>query len=131
MAKNKNVVLVVEDDKNLSKMLDFLFVAKGLATVSAGDGAEALRVMERTKPQAVILDLMMPVMDGYEFLKRMKADEKWKDLPVVVLSALPSEKKKDELMSLGAADYFDKPFKSTELVAAVVNLIEKSENSSG
>ena len=131
MAKNRNTVLVVEDDKNLSKMLDFLFVAKGLATVSAGDGAEALRLMERTKPQAVILDLMMPVMDGYEFLRRMKADDKWRDLPVVVLSALPSEQKKDEVMNLGAADYFEKPFKSTELVSAVVNLIEKSEKSPG
>ncbi len=131
MPNKKNTVLVVEDDKNLSKMLDFLFVAKGLATVSAGDGAEALRVMKRTNPQAVILDLMMPVMDGYEFLRRVKADEKWRDLPVVVLSALPSEQKKDEVISLGAADYFDKPFKSTELVAAVVDLIEKRESSSG
>ena len=131
MADKKRTVLVVEDDKNLSKMLDFLFVAKGLTTLSAGDGADALRIMDRIQPAAIILDLMMPVMDGYEFLDRVKADDRWKDIPVVVLSALPAEQKKAELLSLGASDYFEKPFKSTELVAAVVSLIDQRESASG
>ena len=121
MEKN---VLIIDDDEKLSKMLAFLFMAKGFKVESANSGPAAFKVLERIKPSIVILDVMMPEMDGFEVCEKVKGDPILKDIPVIILSALSSEQNREKSVSLGAYAYFEKPFKSAELVSTAVEAIE-------
>ena len=120
----EKIVLIVDDDEKLSKMLAFLFMAKGFKVESANSGPAAFEVLERIKPSIVILDIMMPVMDGFEVCEKVKGDPILKDIPVIILSALSSEQNREKSVSLGAYAYFEKPFKSAELVSRAVEAIE-------
>jgi len=117
-------ILLVDDDGHLAKMLTFLFMAKGFNLENAQNGLDALEVLKRIKPEAIILDIMMPVMNGFEFLKQIKEDNTLKDLPVIVLSALPPVDNQEKALSLGAYDYIVKPFKSSELIKKTMEAIE-------
>ena len=117
-------ILLVDDDGHLAKMLTFLFMANGFKLENAQNGLDALEVLKRIKPEAIILDIMMPVMNGFEFLKQVKEDTALKDLPVIVLSALPSTNNQEKVLSLGAYDYIVKPFKSSELIKKTIEAIE-------
>lgn len=120
----EKTVLIVDDDEKLSKMLAFLFLAKGFKVEFANSGSEAFKVLERIQPSIVILDVMMPEMDGFEVCEKVKGDPLLKDIPIIILSALSSEQNRDKSISLGAYAYFEKPFKSTELVSKAVEAIE-------
>ena len=120
----EKIVLIVDDDEKLSKMLAFLFMAKGFKVESANSGPAAFEVLERIKPSIVILDIMMPGMDGFEVCEKVKGDPILKDIPVIILSALSSEENREKSVSLGAYAYFEKPFKSAELVSRAVEAIE-------
>ena len=120
----EKIVLIIDDDEKLSKMLAFLFMAKGFKVESANSGPAAFKVLERVKPSIVILDIMMPEMDGFEVCEKVKDDPILKDIPVIILSALSSEQNREKSISLGAYAYFEKPFKSTELVSKAVEAIE-------
>ena len=117
-------ILLVDDDGHLTKMLTFLFMANGFKLESAQNGLDGLEVLKRIKPEAIILDIMMPVMNGFEFLKQIKEDAALKNLPVIVLSALPSINNQEKVLSLGAYDYIVKPFKSSELIKKTLEAIE-------
>ena len=117
-------ILLVDDDAHLTKMLTFLFIANGFKLEIAQNGLDALDVLKRITPEAIILDIMMPVMNGFEFLKQVKEDAALKGLPVIVLSALPSAQNRERVLSLGAYDYIVKPFKSSELIKKTIEAIE-------
>ncbi len=119
----EKVVLIIDDDEKLSKMLAFLFMAKGFKVESANSGPAAFEVLDRIKPSVVILDIMMPEMDGFEVCEKVKGDPVLKDIPVIILSALSSEQNREKSVSLGAYAYFEKPFKSAELVSTAVEAI--------
>lgn len=117
-------ILIVDDDEKLSKMLSFLFMAKGFTVDHAKNGNHAFEKLNQNRPDAVILDLMMPGIDGFEVCKKIKGDKKLKDIPVIVLSALPSAENKGKASALGAYAYFEKPFKSSDLVSKTLEAIE-------
>ena len=117
-------ILLVDDDGHLAKMLTFLFMANGYELEVAQNGLDALDVLKGIKPEAIILDIMMPVMNGFEFLKEIKEDTALKEIPVIVLSALPSTNNQEKVLSLGAYDYIVKPFKSSELIKKTIEAIE-------
>jgi len=117
-------VLLVDDDGHLAKMLTFLFMANGFKMESAKNGIDGLEVLKIIKPEAIILDIMMPVMNGFEFLGKIKEDASLKSIPVIVLSALPSTDNQEKALSLGAYDYMVKPFKSSELIKKTLEAIE-------
>jgi len=127
ITSEKKTVLIVDDDKHLMKLLTFLFVGNGFIVKSAENGLAALDVLNKCTPDAIILDLMMPGMDGYEFLSRIKEDYRLKDIKVIVLSALTESAAKEKVLSMGAYDYFEKPFKSTVLVKKTVEAIKNTE----
>ena len=122
-AGGKKEILIVEDDGKLSKMLSFLFAAKGFDARIANSGREALEILGSWKPDIMLLDLMMPEMNGFEVCEKLKADDRLKDIPVIVLSALTEDKHKKRVLELGAVDYFCKPFTSTALVSRVVEVL--------
>lgn len=110
-------VLIVDDDEKLIKMLGFLFMSKGFNVEKATDGQEAIDLLKNLKPDVIILDLMMPGIDGFEVCRIIKEDPFLKDTPIIVLSALSLSENREKLSALGAYDYFEKPFKSSDLVA--------------
>lgn len=104
----KPVVLIVEDDEVLLRALYLLFHNNEYTIASAIDGESALRMTERLKPNLVLLDLLLPKMNGFDYLKNIKANPAIKDTIVVVLSNLGDRDSLDKAMALGAKDYFTK-----------------------
>lgn len=102
------VVLVVDDDVILLDMYIERIKAEGAIVVSAKDGEEALQQARDSRPHVVLLDVMMPKINGFDVLKQLKIDPDTKKIPVIILSALSDEEKKRTGLSLGAADFIVK-----------------------
>ncbi len=109
-------VLVVDDAERLRTLVKTYLTQEGFRVVTAGDGQEALFVARHEKPDLIILDLMMPQMSGYEF---MRAYSRESDTPIIILTARVEENDKVLGLELGADDYVTKPFSMRELVARV------------
>jgi DNA-binding response OmpR family regulator len=101
-------------------------MSRGLKVETAINGIEAFDEIKKKRPDIIILDLMMPGMDGFEFCEKIKADSQYKDIPVIVVSALPSSSNRTRLLSMGAADYIQKPFDSSELVNRIEEVLNTS-----
>ncbi|HEY1074129.1 MAG TPA: response regulator [Patescibacteria group bacterium] len=98
-------VLIVDDDMTLREMYEEYLKASGYLVVTAQDGEEGLAQAKQSKPTAILLDLMMPKMNGIEVLRRLKADEELKEIPVIVFTALIQDLEKQESFAAGASDY--------------------------
>src|SRR5512138_204365 len=122
MEKAKTV-LVVEDKPSLAQMLRVLFMAKGLDVQAAFNGEEALEKVPSLSPGLILLDLMMPKMDGFETLRRLKADPGTAKIPVIILTARKEKEDMDRARALGAVEYITKPFKAVEVVDKVLRHI--------
>lgn len=105
---NKKKVLIVDDEPYLVKIIRDRLTAGGFEVIMAEDGGAGLKMAEE-KPDIILLDVMMPVMDGFEMLKRIKADPLTKDIPVVMLTAKQDQESVEKVFELGAADYAVKP----------------------
>jgi CheY-like chemotaxis protein len=103
-----STVLVVDDEAGARRTLMRLLAREGYETVGAGDGREALRSLEARTPDVILLDLMMPEMDGLELLEALQANAQWKALPVVVLTALSDTHTVNRARQLGAKAYLVK-----------------------
>ena len=117
-------VLLVDDDKLIGKMIKAFFLSKGIGVEVATSGAEGLEMLKDKKPDAVILDLMMPGMNGFEFCEIVKKDDQIKETPIVILSAFPTEKNIERGFSLGASQFIKKPFNIRELRDKVVAVMK-------
>ena len=109
------LVLVVDDDPHTRNLLRDLCEASGYRVVQAEDGVECLEKLPKENPDMVLLDVMMPRKDGFAVLKSMRDDARYKDIPVIVLTAMGDMDGKIRGMELGADDYVTKPFKLIEL----------------
>ncbi len=112
-------ILIVEDEEDLCKVFTLRAQKSGFGVITAGDGLQALAKVQTENIDLIVLDLMMPHMNGFEFCARMKADEKTKGLPIIVLSALSAEEDRIRVMESGADAYFVKPFDLDILIAEV------------
>jgi len=110
-------VLIVEDDENISEAVAFKLKQQGYICLRAADGLEGLRLLRREKPDLMVLDLMLPGMDGWKLCEQ--AREEGFALPIIIVSARTSEFDKVQALSLGADDYLTKPFGMNELAARV------------
>jgi len=120
-------VLLVEDDRFLRRAAEASLRQAGYTVAIAGDGEEALRQVAAVKPAIVLLDLIMPKLQGFEVLRRLKAAPETASIPVVVTSNLGQETDVKQAMNLGAAAYFIKSNLSLqELVAVVRDTLKKS-----
>ena len=117
-------VLVADDEKLLRELLEFRLTQRNFAAVLASDGREALERLEDSEPDAVVLDMMMPVHDGLDVLRRMRASERHADTPVIILTARRGEKDIVGALELGANDYLVKPFMPEELLARLARLLK-------
>jgi DNA-binding response OmpR family regulator len=116
MAGERRAVLVVEDDLDLVGMLDLVLESAGFRVMTAGEGAEGLDKIAQEMPAAILLDMKMPGMDGWEFA-RIFHERYDRQAPIIVLTAAEDARKKAE--EIGAEDYVGKPFEIDELLAKV------------
>ena len=120
-------VLICDDDPLLTQLLEQRLGRSGYATSIARDGGEALLMLCETPPDAVILESIFPIHDGNALLRRIRADPRLADVPVIVLSARSGESDIVEALRLGASDYVTKPFIPDELLARLERLIAKDK----
>ncbi len=123
-------VLVVEDNEGIAALLKFKLGHSGYEVVLAENGMLGLEAAKRNQPDLIILDVMMPVMNGLETLTILKNDIELKSIPVIVLTALSNEWEIVKGLELGADDYITKPFKPQELVARVRAVLSRCKISS-
>ena len=119
-------ILVCDDDPLLVDLLQYRLASRGYEVIVAEDGGKALRRLGEGRPDAVLLDAMMPVIDGYEVLRKIREDASLADVPVIMLTARKQEQDIVTALELGANDYLVKPFIPEELVARLARLIEGS-----
>jgi two-component system alkaline phosphatase synthesis response regulator PhoP len=117
MAKGR--ILVVDDEIYIVHILDFSLGMEGYEVVTALDGEQALEKARTEKPDLIVLDIMMPKLDGYETCKRLKADPTTKDMPVILLSAKGRNVDQKVGFEVGADDYITKPFSPRKLVERI------------
>jgi len=115
-------ILVLEDEKDLAKLLDYNLKKEGYSSVLAYDGESGLALFHREKPDLVILDLMLPKMDGLEFLKRVRRES---ETPVLILTAKKAEMDRILGLELGADDYVTKPYSVREVLARIKSILKR------
>lgn len=117
-------VLVVDDDRLLLRLLELNLGKAGIKVLLADSGKEALRIAREARPDAILLDLMMPVMDGYEVLRQLKSGESTREIPVMVLTAKSSPHDRRRCEDMGAAGFITKPFDLAELRAELDVIVD-------
>ncbi|MFA4858749.1 MAG: response regulator [Candidatus Margulisiibacteriota bacterium] len=124
-------LLLVDDEPDVVKFLKLRFESKGYAVVTAGNGPQALQVAESELPDVIILDILMPGMDGFEVCEHLKNKEKTADIPVVMLTCLTDEKSKTKSKEVGAAEFISKPFDFVKLEGVINDHFKKLEEETG
>ena len=120
---DKKIVLLVDDDADITKVLKVRIEAEGYEFMSAGDGKEMLEILKIKKPDVVLLDIILPNMDGYSALREMRKNEKYADIPVIILSA-KEKKKVGDLFDLEKITFFvEKPFDTKDLMEKISEAI--------
>ena len=112
-------ILVADDDQSLLRTLTWILKEHGYNVVAVPGGEGLLTKLEEERPQLLLLDIMMPKVDGLQLLERLKSDERYRDLPVLMVSSMPPEEATVKALGLGAADFIAKPFRVRELLARV------------
>ena len=119
-------ILVVEDDEDIAKLLEFTFASAGNAVLRETEGPEGLEAVRREKPDLVILDVMLPGMDGFSVLREMRRDSATANTPVIMLTARAEEVDRIVGLELGADDYVVKPFSPRELVLIAKKVLSRT-----
>lgn len=112
-------ILIAEDSATIFKLLSFRLNHLGHETIWARDGQQALAAMRERQPDLVLLDVLMPVYDGFQVLKQARTDPALKDIPVIMLTALSQENNVVKGIRNGADDYVIKPFSFSEVIARI------------
>lgn len=118
-------ILLVEDEKDLSKTISFRLENNGYTVVTAYDGPEGLDKAKKEKPDLVILDLMLPKMDGYKVCALLKADSRYSRIPIVIFTARVQEEDKAMGKEVGADAYITKPFEPETLLSKIRELLKE------
>lgn len=127
---DKKSILLIEDDHKMVGLIKDMLSGAGYAPVGANSGREGLDLLETTIPALIILDLLLPDMDGFELLKQLKHREGTKDIPILIVSCLNESSNKIKGLDLGADDYLIKPVNKKELIAVLKQCFAEALNRS-
>jgi CheY-like chemotaxis protein len=116
-------VLVIDDDPDLGRVVRRVLELEGYDVVLSDDGLRGLAAAQRQRPDVIVLDLMMPVMDGYQVLEQLQNDPRTRDIPVVVLSAVALDETRERVEAAGASAFLTKPFEPDQLSRALSSVI--------
>lgn len=120
-------VLVVDDEIFISRMIKITLEAKDYEVVVAKDGTEGLEKALKEKPDVILLDIMMPVYDGFYILGKLKEQDETKAIPVIMLTSMARPQDITRAMELGSAGYVMKPFEYEDLIASIENALKKKD----
>jgi len=123
----RETILVVEDDENIQQLVGYNLAKAGFHVVYADNGEQALSVIKREKPELIVLDLMLPGLNGFEVCKLVRKDPKTKNLPIVMLTAKSEENDMAAGLDLGADDYITKPFSPKILISRIKAALRRKE----
>ena len=118
MSANGQRILVADDDAALARTLSWILRENGYEVITVPDAEQLIDRLEVEQPDLLLLDIMMPRVDGLQLLERIKSDPRKRDLPVLMISSMPPEEATVRSLGLGAADFISKPFRVRELLAA-------------
>ena len=122
-------ILIVDDEPNILLSLQFLMKKAGYDVRTAQDGEQALAEIARAKPDLVLLDVMMPKLDGFTVCQRVRATPEWQDIRIIMLTARGRDVEREKGLALGADDYITKPFSTKDAIDRVAALVGKSDPS--
>jgi len=122
---SKGKVLIVEDDRDIAEMVEYNLKEEGYETVSAFNGEEGVKLAKKESPDLIILDIMLPIIDGFEVCRVLKKEQITAEIPVIILSAKSQETDKIVGLELGADDYITKPFSPRELIARIRAILRR------
>jgi len=124
----QKVLLIIDDEEDLASMLSFRLNNVGFDTIIANSGNNGIELAKKNKPDLILLDLMMPEVDGFEVSKRLKLDSTTKDIPIVVFSALGNKNTKESIEKLGVAGFIEKPFEPELLINKINEFLLGAKN---
>ena len=116
-------ILIADDEPNIVISLEFLMQRNGYEVATAADGEQALRLLEEFKPDLILLDIMLPLRNGFEVCQRIRENAAWKHTKIIMLTAKGREVEVAKGLALGADVYITKPFATKELLASVRQLL--------
>lgn len=116
-------ILLVEDHPQNRYLVTYLLESRGYEVEAAVDGAEALAALERRTPDLILMDMQLPIIDGYEATRRIKADERFRDIPVIAVTAHSMRGDQDKAIAAGCDLYVTKPINGDELLSLVERLL--------
>ena len=118
-------ILVIEDNDRNRKLVKILLEASKYSVIEAQTGEEALKYLQDDKPDLILLDIQLPKMDGLTLVKKLRADQEMKDIPIVALTAYAMKGDKERMLEAGCDAYVSKPIDTRELPVIIANLLEK------
>lgn len=125
MAEESKKILVVDDEPDVASLLSLLLKSQGYDVISAGDGQDALEKARSGKPDLILLDIMLPKLDGYKVARMLKFDENFRHIPIIMLTAKIQDKDRTMGMEMGADAYVSKPFNTPQLLELIKETLAK------
>jgi len=121
--KSKKRILIVDDERHITDLLRALLQLSGFNVIQSQNGAQCLKEVELVIPDLIILDIKMPVMDGWQVCEKLKSEDRTKKIPVIILSAYAGKEDRQKSLDLGADQFIAKPFEVPVLLKIVEKLI--------
>jgi len=118
-------ILLIEDEKNIASSLKIYLSSKGFEVILADDGPGCIKMAKEQVPDLILLDLILPKIDGYTVCKTLKEEKVTKEIPIVVISARTSQKDMNKCFTTGADDYIAKPFKTDQIIDLISKYLKK------
>jgi DNA-binding response OmpR family regulator len=126
MPENHGPLLVIEDIPNVLELLEVTLKFQGYQVLTAMDGEQALKIIQTQRPALVITDILMPVLDGFAFVQKLRSDPETQDIPVIFLSATyVTPEDREFALSLGAASFIEKPFDTHDFLLTIAELLSQ------
>ena len=122
---DRPLALVVDDSITVRRVMERFLGRNGIRVVTARDGIDAISVMQDAKPQIILLDIEMPNMDGYEFAKHVRNDERVSDVPIIMITSRVGDKHRARAIEIGVNDYLGKPYQDEQLLDAIRRLLDE------
>ena len=125
MSEKKKVVLVADDEEDIKAVIGMFLETQGYEVVTSYDGLDTLERAREIKPDVILMDIMMPVVDGIEATRQLKASAETRDIPVIMLTAAAQSEMVRKAMQAGAFDYISKPFEPEQVQEAIQRSLTK------
>jgi len=124
---SKKKILVVDDESNVREIVKMRLTINGYSVITAADGLEGLNMARSEKPDLIVLDVMLPKMDGFKVCRMLKGDEQYQNIPIILFTAKVQESDRQTGEAQGADAYLTKPYKPEELIAKIKEFLKEQE----